>query len=219
MRRNLPIFLSVVMVMVILFGVLKLNNIDNDTKIFSVADLESEIKDLSLREINADGGSTDEIKLVIKKTHQELIIYKGNTEVKRYKAQFGEGGMGDKEIQGDRMTPEGTFYITEKSVLDPADEYLGSRWMRLSYPNIEDAQRGLSQGIIDNETHDSIVWAIKNKETPPQRTPLGGGIGIHGGDVAEFDDNWTWGCIGLTNEAVEEIYNYVSIGTSVIITK
>lgn len=161
----------------------------------------------------------DEIRVVIEKTHQKLSLYRGDTEVKVYKAHFGEAGMEDKEIQGDRKTPEGTFYITEKSVLTPADEYLGSRWLRLSYPNVEDARRGLEQGIIDRITHDSIAEAIGRGETPPQRTALGGGIGIHGGDVPEFGDNWTWGCIGLTNADAEEIYEYVTVGTPVVITR
>src|SRR5690554_184218 len=39
---------------------------------------------------------TGEIKIVIEKTHQKLAIYRGDTEIKIYEAQFGEGGMGDK---------------------------------------------------------------------------------------------------------------------------
>ncbi len=253
MKRSLPIFLSIVMVMGVFFSVLVLTGGENDVKVASAANAGTDANTYTVKkgdslyliaqrynttvsQLKRDNGLAsdlilpgqkliipedlvDQIKIVIKKSHQKLAIYRGDTKIKVYKAQFGEGGMGDKDIQGDRKTPEGTFYITEKSVLDPADKYLGSRWMRLSYPNIEDADRGLDQGIIDKATRDSIVWAINNKQTPPQRTALGGGIGIHGGDVPEFGGNWTWGCIGLTNKDVEEIYNYVSVGTPVVITR
>jgi len=89
----------------------------------------------------------------------------------------------------------------------------------LSYPNAEDARRGLQQGLVDWQTYREIIRALNNLEIPPQRTALGGGIGIHGGDVEAFGDNWTWGCIGLTNKDVEEIYEYVEVGTKVIIKK
>lgn len=268
MRRSLPIFLSIVLIMIAIVGMLGSGGIKDNPKVASAAGPETNSNIYTVKEgdslyliaqrfsttVNAlkennglkshviypgqkltislpqvregldksssiNQSATDEIRIVIIKSHQKLAIYRGDTELKIYRAEFGEGGMEDKEVQGDRKTPEGTFYITEKSILTPADEYLGTRWMRLSYPNIEDAQRGLEQGIIDRETHDSIVWAINNGKTPPQRTALGGGIGIHGGDISEFGGNWTWGCVGLTNEDVEEIYDYVSVGTPVIITR
>ncbi len=161
----------------------------------------------------------DDIKIVVDKSDNTLTLFSGSTEVKTYRADLGDGGLGDKNVAGDHKTPEGTFYITEKSVLTPADEYLGTRWMRLSYPNIEDADRGVNQGIIEQQTYQQIVEAVNKEETPPQRTALGGGIGIHGGTVAEFGANWTWGCIGLSNKDVEEIYNYAQVGTKVIINK
>ena len=211
MRKSLSIFLCSLIAVVTLFSALDMGKYNS--RIASASDNHIENDQLI-----AESPVTD-INIVIKKTEQTLAIYNGKTEVKTFRAEFGEAGMGDKEVQGDRKTPEGSFYITEKSILNPSDEYLGSRWMRLSYPNVEDAQRGLEQGIIDKKTHDDIIQAINSGQTPPQRTALGGGIGIHGGDVPKFGDNWTWGCIGLTNEDAEELFEYVSIGTPVIITK
>lgn len=83
----------------------------------------------------------------------------------------------------------------------------------ISYPNSEDADRGLWQGLIDQWAHDEIKAAFSDGRTPPQYTALGGRIGIHGGDKPDFDNNWTWGCIGLTNSDIEDFYDYVSIGT------
>jgi LysM repeat protein len=156
-------------------------------------------------------------KIVVDKSDHTLSIYSMGTLVKMYHVELGDNGLGDKKVSGDHKTPEGKLYIAEKSVLNPKDYYLGTRWMRLSYPNIEDANRGLDNGIISQSTHDSIVRAINNLAIPPQRTALGGGVGIHGGDIPSFGPDWTWGCVGLTNADVEDFYDFVKVGTAVVI--
>ena len=56
-------------------------------------------------------------------------------------------------------------------------------------------------------------------QTPPQNTPLGGQIGIHGlGHANEkihqvFD--WTHGCIALTNPQIDQLSQWVDTGTVV----
>ncbi|MDP4180778.1 MAG: L,D-transpeptidase family protein [Bacillota bacterium] len=159
------------------------------------------------------------LEIHVNKTDHVLGIIINGALIKTYSVDIGDNGLGDKVARGDHKTPEGTFYITEKSVLNPEDEYLGTRWMRLSYPNAEDAERGLQNGIIDAETYKQIKDAISNKETPPQETGLGGSVGIHGGSKKEFGSDWTWGCVGLTNSSVEDFFNFVNIGTKVIIEK
>lgn len=88
--------------------------------------------------------------------------------------------------QGDRRTPEGEFYIFTKN--DKSAFYLS---LGVSYPNIEDAERGLRDGMITRGQHDAIVRATRNKRTPPQNTRLGGTIYIHGNGASS---DWTWGC-------------------------
>lgn len=165
-------------------------------------------------------GQIPNLKIVVDKSAHALTLYAGVTPLKQYHVAIGEGGLADKEKAGDKKTPEGRFYIGEPSVLSPVDKYLGSRWMRVSYPNVEDAERGLKAGIIDRATHDEIVKAINNGQIPPQRTALGGGIGIHGGtgQGENQGDYWTWGCIGLQNSDIEDFFDYIATGTELIIT-
>jgi LysM repeat protein len=169
-----------------------------------------------LRERGFQGSNLNLVILVDKSVHS-LSIYTGNTRLKSYPIEIGDGGMGDKEIQGDHKTPEGDFYVAEKSILYPADKFLGTRWLRISYPNPEDAERGLRQGLIDQNTYNQIVGASHNKETPPQYTPLGGGVGIHGGGTKELGSNWTWGCVGLRNQDIEDFFDFVKVGTPIYI--
>ena len=169
--------------------------------------------------INAKGLTASQLnlRLLTDKSDKQVTVYNGNTPLKAYHIELGDGGTGDKQIAGDHKTPEGSFYITQKLVLNPADEYLGTRWMRLSYPNIEDARRGLASGLINSTTYNAIVNAINNGQTPPQNTPLGGGVGVHGGSTASLGTNWTWGCVGLSNTDVQDFYDYMKVGTKVVI--
>lgn len=171
-----------------------------------------------LREILADRGiSHPQLSIRVDKSAHTLSVYTAGTWLKTYHVELGDSGLGDKAVSGDHKTPQGTFYVAEISVLNPSDPYLGSRWMRLSYPNIEDADRGLAQGLIDQATHDSIVDANNRLAIPPQNTALGGGVGIHGGSTAAMGQDWTWGCVGLTNHDVEDFFDYVGVGTPVVI--
>jgi LysM repeat protein len=169
---------------------------------------------ISKRGLNANNL---QIRLFVDKSDKLLTVYNGNTPLKAYHVELGDSGPGDKYVSGDHKTPEGNFYITQKLVLSPADQYLGTRWMRLSYPNIEDAQRGLNNGLINKTTYNQIVNAINNGLTPPQNTALGGGVGIHGGSTPALGTNWTFGCTGLTNKDVQDFFDYVKVGTKVTI--
>jgi LysM repeat protein len=167
--------------------------------------------------LDAKGLTNAALTIVVDKSDHVLSIYAGSQWLKSYHVELGDSGLGDKAVSGDHKTPEGNFYIAEKSVLNPPDQFLGSRWMRLSYPNVEDAGRGLDQGIIDQSTYNTIVSANNNREIPPQSTALGGGVGIHGGDAPTLGKDWTWGCVGLQNQDVEDFYNFVGVGTPVVI--
>lgn len=166
--------------------------------------------------VNEFGGVT-EARVV--KTRLTLTLYHDARPLKSYHIAIGRGGLGDKERQGDKKTPEGEFYITEKLVLHN-NHYLGSRWMRISYPNIEDAERGYKEGLISLSERDLIIHAINHRLPPPQHTALGGGIGIHGGTGNYADthgDFWTDGCIGLTDPDVGEIYDFIYLGRTRIV--
>ncbi len=145
--------------------------------------------------------------LVIKKKKRLLEIFDGEKPVRRYKIALGFAARGDKQIEGDGKTPEGEFYVFTKN--DRSKFYLS---LGLSYPNVEDATRGLQEKIISPEEYDAIVKAIKEKRMPPQKTALGGEIYIHGGGIA---DDWTDGCVALQNEEMKQIFEAMPVGARV----
>jgi L,D-peptidoglycan transpeptidase YkuD (ErfK/YbiS/YcfS/YnhG family) len=84
--------------------------------------------------------------------------------------------------------------------------------VRLSYPNTEDAKRGLKAGLIAREEHDAIAAAIGKRATPPWKTALGGEIFIHGRGSGR---DWTQGCIALDDKDIREIYRAIPALTPV----
>jgi lipoprotein-anchoring transpeptidase ErfK/SrfK len=94
--------------------------------------------------------------------------------------------------------------------------------MLINYPNQVDAWHGYIDNRINAREFKQIIVANRNNQVPPQDTVLGGYIGLHGiGEVTEQKlsihnkENWTEGCIALTNEEISELRNYVTIGTTI----
>jgi len=150
-----------------------------------------------------------EPRIVVFKSKRQLDVYSDGAVVRTYRVGLGLNPVDDKQREGDRATPEGEFYIFTKN---PKSAYYLS--LGISYPNIEDAERGLRTGLITSAQRDQIANAIKKKSGPPQYTALGGLIYIHGNGAGS---DWTWGCVALENDDIKELYDSVDIGTPVTI--
>ena len=146
------------------------------------------------------------------KRERKLLLMKGDAALRTFRiALGGSSPTGQKVKLGDGATPEGRFFIAELEESPGASRY-GARSMRLSYPSVADARRGLRDRLIDKNTYLAIVRAVRAGEVPPQHTPLGGSIRIHGGG-AERD--WTRGCIGLDDEDAIALFAEIRQGTRV----
>ena len=147
--------------------------------------------------------------IVVTKSERRLELYSDGALVRTYKVGLGLNPIPDKIRQGDHATPEGDFYVFTKN--DKSAFYLS---LGISYPNIEDADRGLREKMISRAQHNAIVRAIKRKATPPQNTRLGGDIYIHGNGAGS---DWTWGCVALENDEMKELFDAVAVGMKVTI--
>ena len=115
----------------------------------------------------------------------------------------------DKQREGDLATPEGEFYICYKN---PDSRY--HRFLGLSYPNFEDAERGLRDNLITRSEYDQIRTAIEQRQCPPWKTALGGEVGLHG---PCSNETWTHGCIAMNVEQIERLYDLLELGDEVIV--
>lgn len=148
-------------------------------------------------------------EIIIRKKQRTLEVYDEGKLIKTFDFVLGFAPVGDKELEGDGKTPEGEFYVFTKNPKSRFHLSLG-----LSYPSRDDAERGLGKGLISKAERDAIISAIEKKQMPPQKTALGGEIYIHGGGV---ESDWTWGCVALRNEEVEELFNAIPVRTKVTI--
>ena len=132
--------------------------------------------------------------LVLRKASHVLTLYDRGVPIRRYLVALGRQPRGDKQYLGDQRTPEGLFHIVERN---PASRYHLA--LRLSYPDSAHRARAAALG----------------------RSP-GGDIMIHGlpaeyADVgaAHREDDWTEGCIAVTDAEIEEIWRLVVVGSPI----
>lgn len=158
-----------------------------------------------------------DFRIEVSKSANELLVRQGDHVVKRFRIAYGKGGPGKKQRLGDNKTPVGAYRIVEFKA-DSRFHY----FMQLDYPSLLDAWHGYRSELIDAGQFRAIAAAHSSSGVPPQNTALGGYIGIHGiGEVNDekldihADENWTDGCIALTNEEVTELRQFVTIGTRV----
>ncbi len=142
--------------------------------------------------------------VIVDKSDYELQVYDAEGWLITYPVVFGNDDLGDKMVQGDRKTPEGTFTIINKKVHGKWSRYLG----------------------IDYPTKESIDLFNRRKQTGmiPVNAKIGGDIGIHGtwpreAYAVDQYQNWTMGCISMKNEHITQFYNLVPTGTRITIRK
>ena len=151
--------------------------------------------------------------LKISKTHARIHISKlkyllsiqvDKKTIKSYPIVLGTNPVDDKLREGDRCTPEGVFKIRAKY---PHESW--SKFIWFDYPN-ESSEKKFNH-------------SKKVKKIPAEST-IGGDVGIHGvPDGADYvidkRQNWTWGCVSLKTNDINELYEFVFIGMIVEIVK
>ena len=123
---------------------------------------------------------------------QRLLFLDGETgPLKTYPIGLGFAPEGHKQFEGDGKTPEGSYVIDRRN---PDSLYHLS--IGISYPNEIDAAFAVEQG----------------------RSP-GGDIFIHGGPRRGIEplnvQDWTAGCIAVSDRQIEEVYSMVRDGTPI----
>ena len=146
-----------------------------------------------------------------------LSVLEGNTVRRTYKKiAIGRDGTTTDKKQGDDKTPLGEFHLVRIAPKTPFHRFFG-----LDYPTVGYAERALQAGTIGLDHYVAIRQAFQIGDIPPQETPLGGYLGIHGvgkGDPAIHTDfNWTHGCIALTNQQIDDLSGWVHIGMRVVV--
>jgi murein L,D-transpeptidase YafK len=131
--------------------------------------------------------------LILKKDHVMQLLAGGKV-IRTYKVALGRGGLAPKEREGDGRTPEGHYIIDSKNAISHYHKAL-----HVSYPNAEDKKRAAKMGA-------SPGGAIMIHGLPNGRGWVGAAHRMY---------DWTLGCIAVTDDEIDEIWNLVPVGTSV----
>ncbi len=146
---------------------------------------------------------TDKWLLILKK-ERKLYLMQDRKKLAAYSVGLGFDPVGDKVKYGDGCTANGRFYVCEMLDNPKPKKRYGARSLRLSYPNLDDARRGLKDKLINRSQYKSIVKSIFQGKTPLQNTTLGGSLRIHGGGAGQ---DWTLGCIALNDQELIQLYS------------
>lgn len=161
--------------------------------------------------------------IIASKKDYRLLYCRDGKVVEDLPIALSQQPLGAKIEDGDNRTPEGEYRIIQKAE-GPFDgefgKFLGTRWMRINYPNAHDARAALDAGRIGKGECQAIIAANAVGRMPPADSKLGGGVGIHGwaADWPDGPQNLTWGCLSLREADLKKLYSLASKGTVVIIS-
>lgn len=157
-----------------------------------------------------NAASVNGVSIYVSKRLKTLTLKQNGTLIGEYPVSIGASSSdGNKKVEGDMRTPSGQFYVCTRN--DKSVAYLA---LGLSYPGVEDANRGFEQGIITQEQRDEIINANLNGQQPPWETALGGAIMIHG---CRVPDGTTHGCVAVDNDVMDVLWSYCNLGVPVTI--
>jgi murein L,D-transpeptidase YafK len=135
--------------------------------------------------------------MVLDKSDRRLTMFYRGKPVRAYEVALGKNPVGAKTRRGDGKTPEGLYYIQGRN---PESKYHLA--LRVSYPAPKD-----------------------RAQASRQRVSPGGDIMLHGLPKAfasvgalHRQQDWTEGCVALTNDEIEEIWRAVPNGARILIT-
>jgi murein L,D-transpeptidase YafK len=124
------------------------------------------------------------------KSSRTLILWHHDEVLETYEIELGFAPEGHKAQEGDGRTPEGEYLVDRRN---PNSAFYLS--LGIDYPNAED------------------IAAAEEAGASP-----GGDIFIHGTPRENRrDDDWTAGCIAVSNREMRQIYAMVRDGTPIAI--
>ena len=132
--------------------------------------------------------------IVIEKRAHRLTLFHMGRPLRTYLVALGSEPGKDKVSAGDRRTPEGLFSVEARN---PFSKFHLA--LRLSYPDVR--HKAIAQQLGVSPGGDIMIHGL-----PPARSSIGARHRLV---------DWTNGCIALTDQEIEELWQSVPVGTPV----
>ena len=133
-------------------------------------------------------------RIVVEKGARRLRLLRGGSVIGEYPVKLGLNPYGHKQREGDFRTPEGTYHLSRRN---PRSEFFLS--VEVSYPNADDRERARRAG-----TRPGGLIMIHGQPNVPRKTP----------DYYASND-WTDGCIAVSNSDMVDIWLRTTLGTTI----
>jgi murein L,D-transpeptidase YafK len=133
-------------------------------------------------------------RIVVEKSARRLSVFRDGNQIKTYRIALGRNPLGAKQEEGDMKTPEGIYKVDGRN---PQSSF--HRALHVSYPSDEDNKRAAAHGV--SAGFDIMIHGIQNGR---------GWIGA----FHRWND-WTAGCIAVTDEEIEELWRVTPNGTTI----
>lgn len=179
------------------------------------------LREVPLKEAMLQKGfvKLEDPNIIIDRRTYTLNLYEDSVLIKSYRANFGRNLRDKKKLANDGATPVGDYKICSIT-----DDPLYYKFLKLNYPNLDDAVDALRKSLITQREFNEIKFEFYYEDCISPNTILGGNIGIHGlGRLnavfrnLPFVYNWTDGSIAISNENLDELLTVIKKGTKVVI--
>lgn len=136
-------------------------------------------------------------KMIVLKSKRVVVLFNAEGDVlSRHRISLGDNPVGTKLKQGDKKTPEGTY-----SIVDIRGDKKYYKEILISYPNAEDRQRSKDLGFNPGSGitfHAQVPWNWNGS-----------------GDDHTLANDWTEGCMAMTNHGMDTVLGMIDKNTIV----
>jgi murein L,D-transpeptidase YafK len=133
-------------------------------------------------------------RIVVEKGKRMLTAYAGKHVLASYKVALGRDPVGPKTCKGDYRTPEGHYKVIGKN---PLSNYYRS--LQLDYPNADDIANARKKGCHPGSN--IVIHGLENGYDWVGRT--------------HCSVDWTSGCVAVTNQEMDRLWQIIPVGTPV----
>jgi murein L,D-transpeptidase YafK len=133
-------------------------------------------------------------RIVVEKGKRRLMLLRGSDVIATYPVKLGLNPYGHKRREGDFKTPEGSYHLSRRN---PSSEFFLS--VEVSYPSAADRARARAAGVRPGG-----LIMIHGQPNVPRKSP-------------EYyaSNDWTDGCIAVSNSDMVDIWLRTRVGTPI----